>query len=122
MRKTIGFLTPAESVRLFQLRGAIRRPSYLGGSMRTLTLADVESAPKRSFSAGSAIAQDLSAWYEAADWSAVAGFMLGEKDDEGRDGSDAQLRDAVCLLAGLKREREAVLGDDGKQEVSAKRG
>jgi hypothetical protein len=90
--------------------------------VRTLTPQDVANAPKRSFAQGSAIAQDLAAWYAANDPNTVAGFLLGDKEDEDRDGSDAQLRDAVCTLAGLTRTRVAVLNEDGSQATSAKRG
>ena len=89
--------------------------------MRTLTMSDVQDAPLRSFSAGSALAQELTAWYEAG-MQHPAGFLLGEKGDEDRDGSDAQLRDAVCILAGLTRKREPVLNEDGTQATSEKRG
>jgi len=89
--------------------------------VKVLTLEDVANAPKRSFSAASGIAQDIAAWH-AAGMQHPVGFTLGEKDDTDRDGSDAQLRDALCTLAGLKRQREAVLNEDGTPKVSAKRG
>lgn len=93
-----------------------------GVAMRVLTMSEIANAPKRSFSQGSAIAQDVTAWYGRNDPNEVAGFLLGDKDDTDRDGSDAQLRDAICILAGLKRERVPLLDENGKQVVSAKRG
>lgn len=118
----LGRLTGAGSVEPFNYCGGTSPArTERTGAMRTLTLKDVENAPKRSFSAGSAIAQDLAQWYAAGDPNAVAGFLLGEKDDEERDGSDAQLRDAICILAGLKRERVPLLDENGQQVLSTKR-
>lgn len=88
--------------------------------MRTVPVAEVQNAPKRSFSSASSIAQDFRAWYGSADNGTSALFRLGGKSDPDRDGNDAQLRDALCKLAGIARTQK--LDANGSPLMSEKRG
>jgi len=83
-----------------------------------ITPEHILSAPVRGFSVRSALEAGIREWYESP--ASAVEMRLGEKDDSDRDGSDAQLRDSLCKMAGMRREKTPRM-ENGVQVRSEKR-